>query len=234
MRFFIGLIILIVVIAAGLLVAPLFVDWSQYKDQGLAQIKKVTGYDVQIDGDFQVGFLPAPHVKAENVKVINGSVSSDPFVSFDAFSVGVALAPLLNKEVRVTHIDLVKPFIDVRKNADGSWNWSNASIETQGGGAGSVDGGEQDKKSQKLTSSKPIIRFDRISITDGRLRYFDAASNKETVLTEVQLGLGAQSLRGPFDVDGSFVFGNAPFAFDGKTQELDDDLQSSPVILNII
>ena len=50
MRFVIGLFTILFLLIVGLLVAPNFINWDQYKTQGQEQIKSITGYDVAIDG----------------------------------------------------------------------------------------------------------------------------------------------------------------------------------------
>ena len=71
MRFVLGFFSIFALLIVGLLLAPSFIDWSQYKDKGLAQVKELTGYDIQIDGDFGVAFLPSPRATAARVKIIN-------------------------------------------------------------------------------------------------------------------------------------------------------------------
>jgi len=129
MRFVFGFITILVLLVVGLLLAPNFIDFEKYKDQGLSQVKARTGYDVAINGEFQVGFLPAPHVKLSGVRVVNPSVSNDPIATFDELSVGVAIAPLFKKQVQVTDISLDKPVFDLRVNREGKGNWLSPEVE---------------------------------------------------------------------------------------------------------
>ena len=78
MRFVFGFISILALLLVGLLVAPSFIDWGNDKTQGLEPLKTRTGYDVAINGDFKIAFLPAPHVLASGVRITNPPISVDP------------------------------------------------------------------------------------------------------------------------------------------------------------
>jgi len=221
MRFILGFAVLLVLLVVGLLVAPSFIDWDKYKAQGLAQVKAQTGYDVSIDGDFEIGFLPAPHVKAQKVKVVNPSVSNDPIASFEDLSVGVAIAPLLEKRVQVSDITLIKPVFDLRVDRAGKGNWLSSEVEAK---IGKKDGAQGAAPTPaKSSGASQAISFDNVKIEDGTFRFFDAAKNKDTQLTDINVDISASSLKGPFDGKGSLKFGGQDVAFDIDADAIDGD-----------
>ena len=69
---FVGLLIVV------LLVAPLFIDVSAYRDQVVAEVKKATGRDLVLGGPISLRLLPTPTVRAEDVKVYNLAGSKNP------------------------------------------------------------------------------------------------------------------------------------------------------------
>lgn len=214
MRFVLGFLVLLVLLSGGLLAAPSFIDWSQYKDQGLEQVKSISGYDIAIDGDFSVGFLPAPHVKAKTVKVVNPAVSSDPLATFDQLSVGLELAPLFQKQVKVSDVTLIKPVIDLRIDRDGKGNWSSPQVEAL---MSKSDG------SKKSSGNSQAISFSNVDIENGSFRFFDAAKNKTTEVSDINVELSAKTLQGPFDGEGTFKFGGQSVAFDIDAKAIDGD-----------
>ncbi|MGH1399441.1 MAG: AsmA family protein, partial [Alphaproteobacteria bacterium] len=206
MRFVIGFFTVVALLIVGFLVAPSFIDVSKYKDQGLAQVKAFTGYEVTIDGDFSFGILPSPHVKAEQVAIVNPAVSAEAFASFDALSVSVNLMPLLSKRVEVSEVTLVKPDIRLATDKDGKGNWISPEIEV-------MSAGKADKP--KAGGAAPEVSFDRITIKDGAFAF------DKTEISNINLKVKAKSLQGPFDASGALVFGGQDVVFDAKSGVLD-------------
>ena len=220
MRILIGGVTLLALLVVGLLVAPSFIDWGKYKQQGQEQIKNLTGYDVIIDGDFSLAFLPAPHVNAKNVRVINPAVSDDPIAAFEALSVSVALMPLLKGAVQVSDVELIKPVIDLRVDSAGKGNWLSPEVEAMLNAKG-------EQQAREPSSNTTAVSFDEITIEKGAFRFADAAKGSVTEINDIDLELEADSLTGPFDVEGAAVFAGKPITFDAEIGELDDEAQSA-------
>ncbi|MGB0719851.1 MAG: AsmA family protein, partial [Bdellovibrionales bacterium] len=224
MRIVFGIVSVLVLLIAGLLVAPSFIDWSKYKEQGQQQIKALTGYDVRIGGDFSLAFLPTPHVNAAQVQVINPAVSQDPLARFDDLSVSVALGPLLTGAVQVSDISLTKPVFDIRLDKDGKGNWLSPEIEK----LITKPEGQAEEAAPKKSAQ---VMFDQIHIEDGQFRFYDAAKNQEQRVEKINLALSADSLQGPFTAKGDAVYNGQQITFDGKTGAIDAAAQS--VSLNL-
>jgi len=205
---------ILVLLIGGLLAAPSFIDISKYKDQGLAQVKALSGYDVAIDGAFSFGVLPSPHVKAENVRIVNPAVSAEPFAAFEALSVSVALMPLLSQRVEVSEIALVRPDIRLATDASGKGNWLSPQVEAL---LGAPKSGEA-----SAGGAGPDVAFDQVKIQSGSFRFNDAA------LSDIDLRVKAGSLQGPFEANGDLVFGEQEVAFDAKSGVMGD----GPLALN--
>jgi len=223
MRFILGFAVLLVLLIGGLLMAPSFINWDQYKDQGLAQVKAQTGYDVTIEGPFKIAFLPAPHVKASGVKVVNPSASKEPIATFDDLSVGVAVAPLLQKQVQVTDVRLVKPVFDLRVDRSGKGNWLSTEVEA-------MLSKKDDGSEKSASGASQNIAFNNVSIEKGAFRFFDVAKNKNIEASDIDVSLSAKSLKGPFDGKGTLTFGGQDVAFDVAAQTIDGD--ALPLRLN--
>jgi len=224
MRFILGFAVLLVLLFGGLLIAPSFINWDQYKDQGLEQVKAQTGYDVSIEGPFKIAFLPAPHVKASGVKVVNPVASKEPIATFDDLSVGVAIAPLFQKQVQVSDVRLVKPVFDLRIDRSGKGNWLSPEVEAL---LAKKDGGAE--KSSSVASQN--IAFNNVEIEKGAFRFFDVAKSKNIEASDIDVSLSAKSLKGPFDGKGTLKFGGQSVAFDLAAKTIDDD--AVPLRLNV-
>ncbi|MGD8422890.1 MAG: AsmA family protein, partial [Methyloceanibacter sp.] len=60
---------LVILVLSALFAAPLFIDWNDYRPAIEAQMTKLTGRDVKIDGKVHLIVLPAPQLKFDNIKV---------------------------------------------------------------------------------------------------------------------------------------------------------------------
>ncbi|MFK7839234.1 MAG: AsmA family protein [Bdellovibrionales bacterium] len=224
MRLFLAFIAFLGLLIVGLLVAPSFIDLEKYKMQGLEEVKKTTGYDVAVSGPLKIGFLPSPHVMAEKVSVVNTAVSKDPVAKFERLSIGVAVAPLFQKQVQVTHIKLKQPIIDLRVDRDGKGNWLSPEV------AAILNKGRPEQDQSDGTSAiDSNISFENIRIEQGAFRYFDARTGKDTQITEADVTLSANSLIGPFDANGKLMLNKQSVRFDVNAGSLDKAADTIPL-----
>ena len=87
---------LLVAALGGLLIAPNFVNWNAHKERVSAELSKIAGRAVHIDGALSLRLLPSPTLSASRVRldnVANGEAST--MASFEAIEARIALTPLL-------------------------------------------------------------------------------------------------------------------------------------------
>ena len=61
----------IVVLTTLLFVAPKLIDLNSYKSKISQKIRNLTGFELIIDGNIQVSFLPVPTLIAKKISLIN-------------------------------------------------------------------------------------------------------------------------------------------------------------------
>src|SRR3546814_19294436 len=59
---------LVVLLIAGVLIAPSFVDWNAYKGLIAAAVRDATGRELTIAGDFDLAVLPTPALAQSRVR----------------------------------------------------------------------------------------------------------------------------------------------------------------------
>src|ERR1700737_1583325 len=120
----IGLIILIVLIVAALLVVPSFINVNTYHDRIQAELQQKLGRQVSF-GTMHLKLLP-PKLQVDNLMIADDPRFSTtaPFAQAGELDVAVKLLPLLHKDVQVSSLELVKPHIEMVRNAQGVWNFS--------------------------------------------------------------------------------------------------------------
>lgn len=98
-------------------VVPLLLDSDSYKPRIEAAAAAASGLDVGIDGRLRLGLFPGLHVTLENVRLRHRDAD---IASVAEAAFGIALGPLLRREVRIDSIRLYQPRIALARNPDGT------------------------------------------------------------------------------------------------------------------
>ncbi len=229
-----GLLGLAVVLVAGLLIAPSFVDWNAQKGRISSEIQNLTGRELTIDGDVSLALLPAPALSAARVRLANAPGGSAPsMVELDALRVRVALLPLLRGEVQVESVDLVRPRILAEVLPDGGKNWE---LAPPGTGPGAQGPGAQGPGGTAGPAAPggvaAAISLDRVKITDGTVIYRDAAQGLEERIEGLNAEVAAESLKGPFAATGTAMVRGVASEFQISIGSLVDG-GATPLNLNL-
>ncbi len=226
MKWLIAIGSLFALIIVGLLMAPSFYDWNQYKEPAIEQIKAATGYDVSIGGDISLALLPSPRVYAEKVRVedprSSGKAEAPAFVAFDLLDVRLELMPLLSGNVKITSVNLNKPQIYVTQDAQGEFNFMTEELKA-------MSEGKEDNSTS--ASQQVAISFDTIRVYDGQVTYIAANQAEPLKLEEIELVASGDGFNGPFDVSGSVLNQGHQLGFEAKTGEIDMELMSTSLSL---
>lgn len=212
----IGIVAVIVILIAGVLVAPSFVDWNARKQQIAELVKDATGRDLTINGDIDVTILPRPALRVEDVRLSNAPGASAPdMIRLPEARVSVAFGPLFEGQL-ATVVTLVRPIINLEKLADGRANWQfeaapttveSASTDEQGAG-------EDDRLNVKL---------DSFQIVDGTISYLDSENGSFERIEKLNSDISFDSLKGPFRLEGEAAFRGVPIAVQSSTGRLKPD-----------
>ena len=213
----------LVVFAGILLVIPSFVDWSKYRSQIVSQLGDATGHHYTIDGDLSLALVPYPHVVVEGLSVASAEGVA-PLASIERVDVSVAMMPLFKGKVDVTSIALVKPDIKLSIKSDGTPSWMTATLQEKM--AHKVDA----ESSGQMAES---VALNDIRIKDGAFSFSDARTDKSYVLKDIDLNIHGDTLRGPFNADGSFEYNGEFVKVDFNSGKIGSDADSMAVQADI-
>lgn len=221
---------IIIVLIALALVAPGFVDWNKYKPQAVAQAKALTGYDVALNGDLGLSILPSPRIFIENVEVVAPQGSAeDHLVRVKRLDVILALAPLLTGKVDVSSVKLVEPDIALQVFDDGRQNWMTPELEALT--KKDVQANSEQSVAQKQKSA-PAIALRDVSIEKGKFVYRAGKGAAPTEVTDVNVDLSADTLQGPFNINGKITTAGQTIEMDAKTGKIDKAANSIAINVN--
>jgi AsmA protein len=99
MRTFIKIVVfLIVIVIAGLIALPFFINPNDYKDEISREVEKVTGRNLTLQGDIGLSVFPWLALELGPLSLSNAEgFKSDTFAKVQAAEIRIKLIPLLKK-----------------------------------------------------------------------------------------------------------------------------------------
>ncbi len=195
-KLFIFLGSLIVCFLAALLVAPLFINWSDHKAIFEREASRFIGQPVKVKGAASARFLPIPTFTFTDIVV--GSNASLPLMSANHLSLRLELIPLLQKNLEIIDMTLQSPQASLQLDEKGHTNW------------------HQNGKAITFKSAD-TIKLGPVKINNGAFYIADKKSGKSLKLNEINAELSAQSLIGPWKISGQTETNNQQVNFQLST-----------------
>ncbi len=172
MKIVIGIFILIIVLAVGLLSLPFLVDLAAYQDQYKPLVEEALNRKVELQG-IRLTVWPRIGARVVGFTVVDDpSFSAGPFASLTSLDVGVKLLPLLSKKVEIEEVTLRNPLITVIKNKDGVTNLSTLGPKT----AATPGPAKPEQQQGDPLRALALLAVDRLTIEGGTLIYRDLGS----------------------------------------------------------
>ena len=210
----------------GLIATSWFLNRDALRQAVEAQIRAVTGLDLVVKGNIEISVFPGSYVSFHDVG-FKGGGANDSALNVDVLTANLRLLPLLLQRFEISDVMMLRPHINVVRDAKGDSNWT-PFIETI---ARTMKPGAENQ-----------VSFSEIRIQDGVLGYEDAANHLSEQLGDIDLSLAWPSISrsfaatGQFDwrgerVDGSISASDFVAALSGDRSGLKARLASAPVKL---
>ncbi|MCD8496821.1 MAG: AsmA family protein [Alphaproteobacteria bacterium] len=214
-KIFLAIVSVFILLVAGALIAPSFMDWNQYKAQVQEQIKTATGYDVAINGDLSVGLIPFPkaYVRDVIVKAVPGATAEN-LASVERVDLHLALLPLLSGKIAISQVSFVKPAIAIEMLAGGRQSWKTPEIEALMAPKADSAPGATSSSAKKADLDVSVQNF---TVEDGSFSYTDKAAGTDLQVAGVNVSMNADSLSGPFKGQGSLSVNGQEIGFEAQT-----------------
>jgi len=217
-----GLLGLVVVVAAGVGIALAVFDWNDARGFVAKQASKALNREVAIDGDLKVKLGDPIHIHVEGLRVANTEWSDEKnMAELKVLDAKLRLWPLLRGDYEFPEIRLTSPKLVLEKNNEGEPNWN--------------FGGPDPRKEAAKETVKPEDRGDipiieSLVVEDGRVRYRDptAKIDIDSGINTATGGNGEEQVK----LDGKGNFAGKPFtllAEGGSLQYLRDDPKPYPL-----
>lgn len=208
---------LIVLLVAGVLIGPSFIDWNAHKGRILSVIQEKTGRTAAIDGDIDLAILPAPALRVAGVRLANFDGAATPdMLRLKEVHLRLSIGALLEGRIAIEQLDLVEPVIALEVAADGkaSWDFQPAGAAQAPAGAAAGKAGDGD--------SAVDISLASVTIQNGTVTYNNIGAAQSESITGLNLAIAAPSLHGPFAISGDAQYRGLPVTMDLKTGPVSD------------
>ncbi len=179
-------------------------DPGDFRDDIAKLVKSTTGRDLVMGGNVSFKFFPAPKLLVESVSLSNAEWGSRPtLVSVDRVIAELALVPLFSRTISIKSIVLIRPVLNLERNASGesNWNlWQSASPYT---GSGAL-----------------VIDVSNVDVRNGRISYLKHGAGRPSVLKVQNLKLRSKGLFQPLDLRFKGQFNKRAVTIRGETGSL--------------
>ena len=197
-KIFLSFVLLAVLAAGGLSFYVSTIDWNLHKDKIALQFEQFTGKKIVFNGPVSLEFLPKPTLTAQDIKIFNPNQAPNqtPLASIDELVSDLSVLELLKGSFEVNKMVLRKPKILVEFSKDGRFNW-------------------QPEKTVGEDDFAPAfnVAFNSIMLDDALIHIVNPALETDITMEKVNAEISAQSLNGPYRIDGNFVKDNNPAGF---------------------
>ncbi|KQV82908.1 AsmA-like C-terminal region-containing protein [Rhizobium sp. Root1220] len=196
---FLGGVVVVALFVA--LLAPLFIDWTDFRKNFEDQASRIIGKKVTVHGSVDARLLPFPSVTLHDVRV-GQELDGSPIVQIEQFSMDAELAPFLSGEALIFDMRVVNPKVKLRLLKDGTLDWTRGS---------------------KPEIPARTVVLENVEVSGGDIRFIDDQSGRSRHITGLNAEMSAKSLAGPWRIDGDAALDGEHGAFTIASNQLDEN-----------
>lgn len=199
-----GLAVVMLLIGALLLV-PAFVDLGIFKGTYLPLVEETLHRRVDV-GEVRLSLIPTPSIRLSNLKVSDSpAFPENTFFAAEQLQLRLKLWPLLRRRFEVTEFVLEKPVINLFKQPDGTFNYSDLADKNVPSAEKTVHKKKPAAAKSQEPATVPLVLPTRMRIHDGRLN-LETKGQKPVHINGIELSLQEFSGSRPFPYRAAFNY----------------------------
>lgn len=177
---------LIILVVAGLIALPFFIDPNDYKQQISDQVEKATGRTLTLEGDIGLSVFPWVALELGPLSLSNAKgFEAENFVAVETTAIRIKLMPLLKKQLVMDTIVLDGLTLNLEKNKVGNTNWDDLTGDSKA---------NEEKPADAASSEKPAlasINIDGVKVTNANIVWQDATTSQHYTISNFNLVTGS-------------------------------------------
>jgi uncharacterized protein involved in outer membrane biogenesis len=195
---FVGGLVVVALFAA--LLAPLFVDWTSFRQDFEREASRIMGRAVTVHGSVDARLIPFPSVTLNDVRV-GAPEDGKPLVEIARFSMDAELAPFLSGEALIFDMRIEGPKARIKLFQDGTLDWA---------------------RGRKSDIPARTVVLENVAISGGEIEFIDEQTGRTRHVTGLDAQVSAKSLGGPWRIDGRAALDGESGAFQLSSGQLEN------------
>ena len=171
---------LLVVALFAALIAPYFIDWTNFRRDFELQASRIIGKKVVVHGKVDARILPFPSVTMNDVRVGEDG-AGEALVTAESFSMESELAPFLSGQALIYNMRIDRPKLRIKLTGDGTLDWVRTGTP-------------------EIPASTVVL--EQVTVTGGDILFIDEQTGRDRHVTGLDMELSAKTLAGPWRVSG--------------------------------
>ena len=171
---------LLAILLFAALLAPWFIDWTDFRRDFEIQASRIIGKKVVVHGDVDARLLPFPSVTMTDVRV-GEDAGGQALVTAESFSMESELAPYLSGDALIYNMRIVNPKVRLRLTGDGTFDWVRTGTP-------------------EIPASNVIL--ENVTVVNGDVLFIDEQTGRNRHVSGLDMSLSARTLAGPWRVSG--------------------------------
>ena len=205
-----GLIVLVLLAAAGAAFYITNIDWNQHKDKIAEQFYQLTGKTVSFDGRLSFKIFPSPYLNAVDAKIYNESeAGGKPLMEIKNVVAELSLMPLLGGEFHVKKMILDGVVINI--------DWDKGGLSWQ----------NDLSPDQRQMMEDTTMVLNGVSLRNAEVNFEAQEAGVDLHLTNLNGEVIAQGIFGPFRIEGNYLKGSTPEGFALSIGKLSENYATS-------
>jgi len=194
-------------------------DPEIFKPQIVNAVKQATGRDLVIQGRIYLALSLRPTIAADRVSFANapGGSRAD-MVTLERIEARIALLPLLQHQLEIDSLSLVRPDVLLETDAQGRGNWQ--FNDTTPGPAGRAGQPAAPGGGQAGGQARTAFFVRNVRIDDGRFAWRDGRTGAVSTFAVRQAELQTESATAPISLTMEAMWNTMPLAISGQVGSL--------------
>ncbi len=197
-KIFFTLIVLVILAFSGLSAYVSTIDWNKHKNKIAEQFEEISGKKIVFEGPVSLSFFPSPYLSAKDIKIFNqtGENTNQPLAVISEMVTELAWLPLIRGHFTINNMSLLNTDILIEFLPNGKLNWYSEISDFQ---------------RTKLDSVE--VALNSVLLKDANVQILNKGLNVNVNLQNLNAEITAESLSGPYRIDGNFIKDGNPAGF---------------------